>query len=739
MAWTSLAAEQTLLDDAAASANAEVALLGSSVEGRPIRAVAFGPGRVFGVGNRADLLLTGCVHGNEPAGREAQLEHIASWIAAPPAFLSTLTIVIVPTVNPDGFEASNRQNANEEDLNRDWMRLTQRETQVVAPLLGDRQPYLVIDQHEFWGPGRPPIEHLDIAFAHSQMFNASEDIIDLGRQLRDQLIADSAGHGHAAGVFATGRRSLNLLDQQAPSRHGAGLIIESRWGGEDPPTDTERLTVQRDAIDDAITWLQANVAALHTASDAQRDAQVSLGELRTPYALLNAPALDPAPLKYRLSALQLSQIALQLDAFNIDVGSGNTVTMAQEARLVIGHLMDPRSTDGAISAIPLSTVQASVQQLAEIVSGSHRVVVAARVLSTFQIGDDPLGVDIPVLGGDVRYDSTARIYATLNLDTLGVSETDGRTLFPRRAGDLLAPYGTEIFVRRGIDVGDVTLWVPLGYFRIDDVEQSPASDGTISISASDRMVGLDDGELLAPLQFRSTRTIASVVEELVHGTYPAATILFDDEAADEPLGRQMIVEKSRYDALLNIVESLGKIMYWDGEGVLRIEDAPESDEIVWEIRAGHEGVLVDVRRRVTREGMANAIVATGEGSSGSPMRGVAFDNGPNSPTRWDPPDDPTMLWFGQIPDSYSSPLITTPSRARHAARNILRRRIGMPYQIDFGVIPNPALRPRHLVRVTQKDGNRERHLMETVTVPLNAASNMTGGTREQTQVRIETK
>jgi hypothetical protein len=175
--------------------------------------------------------------------------------------------------------------------------------------------------------------------------------------------------------------------------------------------------------------------------------------------------------------------------------------------------------------------------------------------------------------------------------------------------------------------------------------------------------------------------------------------------------------------------SLGKVVFWDGHGFLRVEDAPDPENIVWDIKAGRNGVLVDSDREVSREGMYNGVVAVGEGVTGEAVRAVVVDRGVNSPTRWGGR-------FGKVPREYSSPLLTTGTQARMAATSLLRRYIGMPYQVSFGAIPNPALRPREVVRITQKDGNRERHLIETCTVQLSVDAVMTGTTREQTHVVV---
>jgi hypothetical protein len=370
----------------------------------------------------------------------------------------------------------------------------------------------------------------------------------------------------------------------------------------------------------------------------------------------------------------------------------------------------------------------TAEDVVDLISGSHRVLVEARVCTTFQSGPDPVGTEIEILSGDITYDATANLWSTLSMTTAGVDD-DGVSLFPRFAGDLLAPYGNEIYIRYGIDVGSEVLWIPMGYYRIDDTDQDGASDDPIVLTCMDRMQGLIDARLIAPRQYPASTVVADAVFDLVVDVYPDAVVLWDDDSDQSTVGRDLIIEKDRFAALQDLGRSRGKVVYWDSEGVLRFETAPDPDNIAWEISQGRNGVLVSAKRRVTRDGMFNAVVARGEGTVDAPAIGIVVDTGPNSPTRWGGR-------FGKKPKFYNSPLVSDDASGVEAASAILRRLIGMPYSADFGTVVNPALRPRQAVRVTHKDGNRERHLVDSLRVPLAAGAAMTGSTREQTLVQL---
>ena len=103
----------TLAAPGAAHAQVHHELLGRSVQGRPITLT-----RVGDPAAAVKVLVVGCIHGNEPAGR-AIVARLAT--STPPAVTQLL---LVRDLNPDGFQHHTRENAHGVDLNRnssaDW-------------------------------------------------------------------------------------------------------------------------------------------------------------------------------------------------------------------------------------------------------------------------------------------------------------------------------------------------------------------------------------------------------------------------------------------------------------------------------------------------------------------------------------------------------------------------------------------------------------------------------------------
>ncbi|MBF8189127.1 DUF5047 domain-containing protein [Nonomuraea sp. K274] len=357
------------------------------------------------------------------------------------------------------------------------------------------------------------------------------------------------------------------------------------------------------------------------------------------------------------------------------------------------------------------------------VRGSHQMVSRARVCSTFQTGTNPEGEAIPILAGDVLMDASSDIRATLDMTTVGE--------WPDKPHSLLAPYGNEIFVERGIRYGSGDVeYVPLGYFRIYAPEQDEAPHGSIRISAKDRMSGIVDARLFYPRQFTSGTSLGDIFLDLVREVYPDAVIEWDDDTNEESLTRSQIAEEDRYAFLRDLVTSYGKVMFFDHRGVLVIKTPPASKVPVFTVNHGRDGVLVSVSRQLTREGVYNAVVAMGEAAdTEEPVRAVVVDSNANSPTYF-------YGNFGKVPRFYVSPFITTSVQAISAATSILSKELGLPYNVDFTAVPNPALEPLDPVKITFPKGRAEVHIIERITIPLDASGVLSASSRQATNMSI---
>lgn len=358
------------------------------------------------------------------------------------------------------------------------------------------------------------------------------------------------------------------------------------------------------------------------------------------------------------------------------------------------------------------------QRFLDAVRGSHKMIARVTAVAPGQTGTDPVGIELPLRAGDVKQDVTAAIQGTLSATVLYP--------FASTPSGVLTPYGNEVYAERGIDYGDGSReWVGLGYYRLTSVSQVLAPDGEIQITAEDRMSAIVEARLLAPVEFGSGASFGSVFSFLVTEVLPGQPIEYDFSHGTTTFPSSHIAEEDRYGFLKDMCDSLGKVMYFDYRGVLVVKTAPDPDVPVFTVNHGRGGVLVSMSRSLTRNGVYNAVVATGEPAGElPPVRGVAVDENPFSPTYWSGS-------FGKVPKFYSSSFLTTNTQCTNAAKAMLERAKGVPYAVDFTMVPNVALEPLDAVTVTYDDrADPELHVLDSLTYPLVPETTMPATTRE---------
>ncbi|WP_456406184.1 M14 family zinc carboxypeptidase [Caldithrix abyssi] len=186
--------------DQAARTGSVLNTVGFSNEGRPILSLKKGTGPI-------KILVLARLHGNEPAPSQAVLDFFKNYEENGPVEMYGVFLA-----NPDGaanyekywlanpepdwknsFEKA-RLNAVEVDLNRDWLALTQPETQSLQKFIFSLRPDLVLDLHEYyWKEGFPPknpIEEEDgflATMTDCPFYLVHESISNLSERLMDEL------------------------------------------------------------------------------------------------------------------------------------------------------------------------------------------------------------------------------------------------------------------------------------------------------------------------------------------------------------------------------------------------------------------------------------------------------------------------------------------------------------------------------------------------------------------------
>ena len=150
-------------------------LLGNSVNNKPIHLVSWGNGPI-------KILIWSQMHGNETTTTKALLDlfNFLKDSEVSIKLFENLTLHIIPILNPDGAMHYTRENANNVDLNRDFLNLSQPESQLLMQLYTKLQPdfcFNLHDQRTIFGVGETgmpaTVSFLSPAADNGRSFNSS--------------------------------------------------------------------------------------------------------------------------------------------------------------------------------------------------------------------------------------------------------------------------------------------------------------------------------------------------------------------------------------------------------------------------------------------------------------------------------------------------------------------------------------------------------------------------------------
>ncbi|MBA3583414.1 MAG: DUF5047 domain-containing protein [Gemmatimonadetes bacterium] len=352
---------------------------------------------------------------------------------------------------------------------------------------------------------------------------------------------------------------------------------------------------------------------------------------------------------------------------------------------------------------------------------------APHVLAVEVAISSPAGpVTVPLIDGTVTLDQRAATRGRCEL-TLQQDEGNGLELIPTSSASLLAPYGAEATVSRGVLFPDGTSeLVSLGVFRLEvtDTEDDPSGQ-SIRVSGQDRSSIVIDARFEEPYQVAAGTNYTTAIGGVLAAGYPG---IVTDLPATSLTTPNLVAQEGddRWSFAQSMAKAMGHELYFDGDGVCVMVPTStlSSGSAVTTIAEGQGGVLLRLGSRWSREGTYNRVIAVGENTGeGPPVRGVATDENPLSPTYYYGP-------FGRVPRFYASPFVTTDVQAQDAAAAILAGELGTTQQLEFGSVVNPALEPGDVARVTRaRSGVDEDHIIDSLTIPLTPAGTMTGSTR----------
>ncbi len=379
------------------------------------------------------------------------------------------------------------------------------------------------------------------------------------------------------------------------------------------------------------------------------------------------------------------------------------------------------------------------------------------------------GVEIPIIDGSVTLDANSAIRGSVSL-TVAPDDLTLELLVPDVPDSLLAPYGNEILVSRGIrrlgpgsfgggllpsedlypstdlyprDSGEWTFGFPtedalvqLGIFRIDETSVEDHGDLGITVTGYDRSALIIDAVFEDAGQSPAGEYGVDLILGLIRDGYAGETPAYPDVVlADSSRWTTTSVTTTmpalaweagddRWDFCQGVAEACNRRLYFDGQGHLVLEPRTFSRDPVLTVSEGEGGIMLGASKRWGRENACNRVVVTGESSGETPVRGVRQDDDPLSPTHYGGP-------FGKVTFSWSSEFVKTQTQAEDVAQNILDERLGTGQEIGFEALVHPGLEPYDTVLVNRERMkiNRELHVIDSLQIPLAFEGGMSATTR----------
>lgn len=162
--------------------------IGQSVQGRNIVAMKFSTSEVGKDESKIKVLIFAQQHGNEQSGKEGALMLALQLLNPENRYLfNKMDVVLIPQINPDGSEVNKRRNANNMDLNRNHLILSEPETQALHRFFEKYMFEVNMDVHEYSPLGDEWIKYgyrknTAVALGGPTNINISSGIRDLANQ-----------------------------------------------------------------------------------------------------------------------------------------------------------------------------------------------------------------------------------------------------------------------------------------------------------------------------------------------------------------------------------------------------------------------------------------------------------------------------------------------------------------------------------------------------------------------------
>jgi hypothetical protein len=306
--------------------------------------------------------------------------------------------------------------------------------------------------------------------------------------------------------------------------------------------------------------------------------------------------------------------------------------------------------------------------------------------------------DLPVLGFRINVDGSADIRRAMSAELQADPD-----LIPQNSGSALAPYGAEIQLRGGWWWDTNKGWQRTlhsgGIFRIDVATiRRTAEQRGIALEGQDRAASVDAGGFWATTTVQPGDDIIERITTMLDRALPGVETNFASASYAAP--RLLVWEEgdSPWKACRELAASIGMELFFDANGVcvLRrissiVHTVPAVDYVV-----GTSDITSIERTFDARSGY-NRYVVIGQDTALKPVRGVAKDDDPNSPT-----------YYGGRFGKRTAPIIRDPAvgttaQAVEAARGWLNRDRGGTEDIELVTLPDWRREAGDVARIVDRE------------------------------------
>lgn len=286
-----------------------------------------------------------------------------------------------------------------------------------------------------------------------------------------------------------------------------------------------------------------------------------------------------------------------------------------------------------------------------------------------------------------------------------------------------------LYVERGVFVGGLPEYVPLGVFVIDRPSINVAGH-RLTLQAQDRLKFASRSSFTRPTIYREGDPVGDVLKAIAQDAGMGATLFAIDDDG-RTLGADRIFElgANRLDALRQLSRDFTLDAYVDAQGVFTVAPARTSTDVApdWTFARGAEAIMLDLTKDLDDDQLFNHTLVSGEASDQAPVVGEARDLNPLSPA-YNPVDGTGPIGDRLI--TFTSATIRAAELAQLAAEARLLEVALVQETISIPSVPHPALEVGDAVLIVEPDSAiSDTYLLDSVSVPL-ARGAMTVGTRK---------